>query len=123
MHTEHFSVEQVARALTQAKGRRTRAAGLLGCTTRTLRNYVERYETLQDLVQDLEGLRVEEAEDKLDEAVREHCPWAIVFTLRTLGRQTYGDKREVEHKGSVQLEHVLTDALARAEEARRGRSG
>jgi hypothetical protein len=120
---EHYSVEHVAAALSQAKGRRTRAAGILGCTGRTVRNYLERYEELRDLLADLEGLRLEDAEEGLELGVQTRQPWAIVFTLRTLGREKYGDKREVEHKGAVTLEHVLQDALAKAEEARRALSG
>ena len=47
-----YTAEQVASALTEAQGMVTHAARRLGCTRKTVYNYIDRYVTVQEALAD-----------------------------------------------------------------------
>lgn len=102
---QEFSAAQVAQALLDSRGRRHQAGRILGCSSRTIFNYIQRYPELAELSDDLKGQRVDEAELALDAAVAAGAPWAIILTLRTLGRDRgYTERLDHNHQFSGPLE-------------------
>jgi hypothetical protein len=83
---QEFTREEVFEALEATHGRLFLAAARLGCSVRTLHRYRERYPELQDCYEAHRGRRVDVAELKLEQAVNQGQPWAILHTLNTLGR-------------------------------------
>jgi hypothetical protein len=106
---EHYTPEQLISALQHTKGRVYRAAAVLRCSPQTVRNYMARYPEVQAAVDQARGLRVDAAEDQLDRAVGLGEPWAIVLTLKTLGKDRgYSERTEHQHgfRGPLQVELV-----------------
>ncbi len=90
--TDRYTPEQVIDALQQTKGLVSLAAHRLGCTPRTVRNYVHRYEDVAEAL-------YEERQHLLDtaalyNAVLAQERWAVEYTLSTLGRERGFVKRE-----------------------------
>jgi hypothetical protein len=90
--TPEYSFEQVCRALIDAHGRHSVAAKALGCASRTIGNYCERYPRLRELELDLRKARVDMAEGVLDNHLKAGSLTASLFTLRTIGG--YKEKTE-----------------------------
>jgi hypothetical protein len=86
MAAEKFTAEQVARAVTSAKGLVYLAARALGCSKRTVSRYVSKYDCVKEALEDARGEVVDVAEDKLFKALDAEEPWAIRFVLRSLGQ-------------------------------------
>lgn len=105
-----FTAEQVAKALTNAKGNMALAGRVLGCSASTVLNYAERYECCKSAVSDGRELRLDIAEAKLDVAVANGEGWAIMFTLKTLGKSRgYCERTEVSGpNGGPQVHKVGT---------------
>ena len=83
---EKFSVATVEAALRKHKGMVARAARMLRCTPQTIRNYMQRYPVLADVVASEREVIVDTVELKLHEAVGRGAPWAVCFTLKCLGK-------------------------------------
>ncbi len=72
-----------------------RAARSLCCTPQTVRNYLERYPALAQVMAEERELIVDTAELKLHSAVRRGEPWAVCFTLKCLGKDRgYAERQE-----------------------------
>jgi hypothetical protein len=97
---QQFTAAQVIAALDQCNGLIFLAAGRLGCTTMTVRNYAHRYPSVRAAIEEKRGKRLDVAEAKLDQAVLDGEAWAVQFLLRTQGKHRgYGDSRQLEHLG------------------------
>ena len=83
---QRYTVGQVAEALDACKGLIYLAARRLGCTSATVINYTNRYPSLRAIVAEFRGRRVDAAEAALDKAVLAGEPWAVLFLLRTQGK-------------------------------------
>jgi len=97
---ERYTAQEVAAALHATKGTAYLAAKQLGCTHDTVLNYCKRYPSVQAANDAERGVMVDEAELRLWAAVQAGQPWAIAFTLRTLGRHR-GYVEHVENSGTV----------------------
>jgi predicted transcriptional regulator len=95
--TKH-SLEQVLEAI--EKGiTRTGTAKVLGCTPETVYNYAKRWKTVNDALHSKRRELVDLAEMGLRGAVLAREPWAVTFTLRTLGKdEGYTERHEVTGK-------------------------
>lgn len=94
-----YTPEQVCKALEETRGYKFLAADRLGCTEETIRNYEKRYASVRQVVTKFRGRRVDVAELKLDAAVNEGESWAILFILRTMGKDRgYVERQEVTGK-------------------------
>lgn len=88
-----YTVAQVIQALRDSKGLMTVAAKNLGCTRKTLYNFVQRYPTVADVVSEEREHLADLAELGLRHHLYEKAPWAIAFVLKSLGRSRgYGDR-------------------------------
>lgn len=90
--TPRFTAEQVATALVETRGLISYAARRLGCEEQTIRNYVKRYTSVREALDAARGQVVDLGELRLYQAVDGGESWAVLFLLRTLGRERgYGE--------------------------------
>ena len=102
--TEQYTVEQVAEALRACRGKLYLAARRLGCHANTMTTYLKRHKELRQVVEDARGLRLDVAEIKLEDGVDLGQPWAVLYTLSTIGKSRgYTTKQEVDHSGTLQI--------------------
>jgi predicted transcriptional regulator len=96
---ESFSQEQVAEALTAAGGVQADAARILGCSRTTINGYVRRYPHLQELIIQTREETLDLAESQLIKKVKDGNMTAIIFYLKTQGKQRgYVEKGEAPQK-------------------------
>jgi hypothetical protein len=83
--TVDHSLEQVLAAA--AKGHTKQAtAQLLGCTRQTMLNYCHRWKSVADAFEQERRELVDLAQNGLRFAIIDRQPWALAFTLKTLGK-------------------------------------
>lgn len=88
--------EQIAEALRQAQGYVYVAAKSLKCNPKTIYRRIESTTYLRDLLDELRGHELDVAEMKLREAVLNGERWAVMFKLRTIGKDRgYYEKRDI----------------------------
>jgi predicted transcriptional regulator len=74
----------------------TGAARLLGCSRQTVHAYRKRWKAVDDAITGKRHELVDLAENGLRKAVEKDEPWAIAFTLKTLGKdQGFSERTEV----------------------------
>jgi hypothetical protein len=94
------TVEQIERAIKQAKGNISAVATALDVTRSAVYSRIEKNAKLKELVDDLREARIDIAEDKLGEAVEKGEGWAVCFALKTVGQKRgYVEKQKLEHTG------------------------
>src|SRR4029453_9167187 len=86
MAKQRYTVAQVIAALRASKGMVSIAAQRLGCEQETVMNYCRRYPTVEAVKREARNEVLDEAELRLWQAIRRDEPWAIAFTLKTIGR-------------------------------------
>ena len=94
--TQQYTAQQVADALTQAKGFVSVAARNLGCTDQTVRNYIERYAACKQAVTDAREAMIDYAEGKLYQNIQNNDTVSILFFLKSQAKQRgYVERTEV----------------------------
>lgn len=102
-----LTAKQVADALTATRGMVSVAARRLGCTRKTVYNYINRYATVQEALEDARESTTDVAELKLFEAINAGEPWAVQFYLKTQGKtRGYAERQEQELSGGVEVRIV-----------------
>lgn len=81
--TQQYTAQQVADALTQAKGFVSVAARNLNCTDSTVRSYIERYAVCKQAVTDAREAMIDYAEGKLYQNIQNNDTVSILFFLKT----------------------------------------
>jgi hypothetical protein len=107
-----YTAQQVADALTECKGLMFMAARHLGCSHQTLLNYCKRYEVVAQARATARGEMLDLAESKLWSAIQAGESWAIMFALKTQGKERgYVERQEVTGEGNqpVRLEVTYVD--------------
>src|SRR5262245_56331146 len=95
-----LKTKDLAAAIRESKGNVARAARALGCSRQAILYHVKRSAQLREMLDDYREGRVDEAESRLDDALESGESWAVMFTLKTLGRKRgYVEKTEHEHSG------------------------
>jgi hypothetical protein len=88
-----YSLKQVIAALRTHHGLISLAADALGCARSTLYLYMNTYPEVTAVVEEERERLVDMAEDGLYYHLQEKAPWAIAFTLKSLGRRRgYGER-------------------------------
>ena len=82
-----YSTKAIIKALEKNKGAIYKTATELGCSYRTILRRAEKQQTIRDAIDKYRFIRTDVAEDKLGDALERGEPWAILFQLRTQGRQ------------------------------------
>lgn len=86
MATQRYTVKQVIAALVETKGLVYLAAKKLGCEPKTIQNYANRYAAVKEALVSARGEMVDVAEAKLYQATMNGEQWAVLFSLRTQGK-------------------------------------
>lgn len=90
--TQVYTAQQIAEALTRAKGFVSVAAKNLGCSDATVRNYIERYAMCKQAVLDSREQMIDIAEGRLYQNINEGDNTAIIFFLKT----------QAKHRGYIE---------------------
>lgn len=101
-----YSTKEIIDMLEKTKGQVYEAATRLGCNYMTILRRAEKQQSIKDAIGKFRYRRTDIAEGKLESAIERGEPWAILFQLRTQGR----DRGYYEHvKDSPAFEPVSTD--------------
>ncbi len=103
---QRYTRDQVQKALVDCNGLLYMAAKKLGCTSGTVINYMHRYPTIKEVVDERRGERVDIGEAQLDKAVLAGEAWAVQFLLKTQGKDRgYVEKSEqdIKHSGGMEF--------------------
>ena len=92
MATDRYTAQQVADALTAAKGFVSVAAKNLQCSDETVRNYIKRYSACKQAVTDAREAMIDYAEGKLYQNIQNNDTVSILFFLKT----------QAKHRGYVE---------------------
>jgi predicted transcriptional regulator len=95
---QRFSKATMLAAVHDARGLVNGVARKLGCTPDTVRNYAARYPQIAEAIDDERAAVLDTAELQLITAVEKGAPWAIAFTLKTLGKHR-GYVERIEQTG------------------------
>jgi allophanate hydrolase subunit 1 len=108
-----YTIAQIKEELEKTLGAITLAAENLGASYNTVRRYVDKSPTLQNLIKHYRERRVDKAELKLEQAITEGQSWAISLVLKTLGRDRgYVERKEVDQRGDVTIHVVYDDEVS-----------
>lgn len=86
MATQKYTQKQVVAALMETKGLVYLAAKKLGCEPATIHNYAKRYAAVKEALVTARGEVVDVAEAALYKGLLAGEQWAVLFALRTLGK-------------------------------------
>jgi hypothetical protein len=93
---QRYTAGEVIEAVQRARGLLFVAAQRLGCTRQTVENYVKRYATVAQAVEEERQKTIDIAEGKLFEKLQTGESWAIQFILKTLGKDRgYTERTEI----------------------------
>jgi hypothetical protein len=94
--SERYTVKQVIEAITDNKGILSSAATALGCNRRTLQNYANRYPTVKEALDEAREAAIDHVESKLMGRIDSGDTTAMIFFLKTQGRNRgYIERQEV----------------------------
>ena len=99
-------VKDVIEAINQSNGMLSVAARRLGLDRRTMYKIIDRYPVVKKAVKEAREYNLDLTELKLQQAVREGEAWAVIWTLKTQGRER-GYIERVEHSGDKDNPIVL----------------
>lgn len=95
-HKKKYSNDDIIAALGNANGLIFIAAKMLGCTPQTIYTRANNVKAVRDAIDNARGEFVDAAERKLMTAVSNGEPWAVSFTLKTLGKtRGYVERQEI----------------------------
>lgn len=103
-----LSKDKIRKALKATAGNVTAAADQLGCTRRSVYNWLDRYPELKEAVAEERERLVDLAESALKKKISEGDTASIIFTLKTLGKKRgYIEKQQVEQSGSLDVTYKV----------------
>ena len=129
---QRFSARQVIEALHETKGMVSYAAKRLQCDIYTVKNYYKRYQSVDAARYKARTELLDLAELKLWAAIQQGESWAVMFALRSIGRDRgYGEHlalhltieraaAKVAGQFGLSVEEVLQEAKLLLEEIDHG---
>ena len=97
-------VEVIEEAIVKAFGNLTLAAKSLRIARPTLYKWIRGNKRLEEAIQKGRDERLDFAESRLDKLIQEGNATAIIFFLKTQGRERgYIERKEIEHSGKIQV--------------------
>lgn len=98
---QKYKAHEVAKAIRQAKGILAVAARNLGCHRTTVYSYLKKYASVRAAYDEARETNIDFVEGQLMAAINRGSVPAIMFFLRTVGRNRgYIERQEIEHRGS-----------------------
>lgn len=89
----------IIKALEQTKGQIHLAARRLGISPQTIYNHAEKSQKIRECIDNQRGEMIDTAELALYNAVLKGEPWAVQYTLKTIGKDRgYVEKTEIDSK-------------------------
>jgi len=114
---EQYTIEEVAQGLRKAGGIFTSAAKNIGCTRKTVSDYVKRYPELQDIVDEGHARMLDLAENNLLTGLKAGDKTMTIFVLKCFGKSRgYIQSQQVEHVGNVTVVNFKGVPLEEIEE-------
>ena len=102
-----WTAQQVIDALENADGYVSKAASLLGCSSRTVYNYRDKYVTVAEAWINIRERRHDFVENALHKRIQSGSDTAIIFYLKTQAKDRgYIERQELDHSGKLELEYV-----------------
>ncbi len=102
---------EIGGALLSTRGNVELAAQKLGCCRHTIYDRMKKNKAIGAARVAGRVMMVDAAEDKLFEAITAGKGWAILFALKTVGRDRgYVERQEMEHTGTVTWKEVIESA-------------
>jgi hypothetical protein len=112
---DKFTPRQVIEALERSAGIRSAAARQLRCSPSTITYYIDKCPQIAEACEEIREGIIDMAEGQLVSAVQNGNLTAVIFTLKTIGRERgYSERVEQRHLG---LEDMI-DAAAREFDSR-----
>lgn len=91
-----YRTADIMAALERTHGMIYLAAKELSCSPHTIYRRAEKDKKVQDIIDSYRGQLIDKAELKLEQAVMSGEPWAVQFSLRTIGKaRGYVERQEV----------------------------
>ena len=91
-----YRTVDIIAALEKTHGMIYLAAKELACSPHTIYRRAEKEKKVQDIINSYRGQLIDKAELKLEQAVMAGEPWAVQFSLRTIGKSRgYVERNEV----------------------------
>jgi len=104
--------KDIADLITKKRGNVSAVARSLKNARKTIYQKINNSEYLKSALQDARETTLDNAEDKLGLAIKKGAPWAICFTLKTLGKSR-GYVERIEQTGAdggaIQVESCAQD--------------
>ena len=121
---KRYDITTIKKAILGSKGMVQVVANRLGCEWHTAKRYIEQYEETKIAFQNENESMIDFAESKLFQAISEEDLTAIIFYLKTKGKNRgYIEKVQSEHSGEItnktNLSDLSTEELIRRAEAMR----
>lgn len=107
-----YTEEEVIEAISKCKGYISVAAGRLGCTQNTVRNWMEKSEAVRDAMVDARTARGDRWEMSLERQIAQGSAAATIFGLKTQYKDRgYVERQELAHSGveTIGIEIVSPD--------------
>ena len=110
---EQYTAEQVAQAIKKSRGILTGAAQALGCSRQTVDNYIKKYKTVKDAYAEARETTIDFVETKLLKNIDSGDTTAMIFFLKTIGRNR-GYMERVENRNyDIDLSKLTNEQLER----------
>ncbi len=107
--------EQTAKLITSKRGNISAVAKSLKMSRKAIYARIHNSAYLQETLADARETSLDDAEDKLGDAVRKGEAWAVCFTLKTQGQSRgYVEKIKAEHSG-VDGKAIQTEVVYKVE--------
>tara|TARA_R100000655_G_scaffold110106_1_gene167681 strand:+ start:301 stop:672 length:372 start_codon:yes stop_codon:yes gene_type:complete len=108
-----YTLEQIKDAINKAGGFISIACKSLGCTRKTIYNYIEKYPELKEVVNDIREHYLDIAEASLIQKVKDGNTPELLFYLKTIGKtRGYVEKQQIDlSSGDDQIKKIEIEII------------
>ena len=104
---KNYDITTIKKAIKGSAGLYTQIAKKLGCEWHTAKTYVNMHEETKEMFDNEEQKILDLAENKLIENINDNDNTAIIFYLKTKGKQRgYIEKQEIQHSGEFKIKPI-----------------
>lgn len=119
---ERYTVKELKDLILKKHGYLIPVSKVLGCTLRTVEKYIEKYPVLQEAKTQALETRLDDAESRLDKAIRKNNLTAIIFFLKTRGKlRGYVEQTAISgapNGGPIEVKYTIVDPKKNGGKAR-----
>lgn len=109
--TERFNASEVAEAIKKNKGILSAAAQTLGCTRQTVANYIDRHPTVKAAFDEAREVTIDFVESRLLKNIDSGDTTAMIFYLKTQGKQRGYVERQENRNFDVDLSRLTDEQI------------